>query len=150
MVWKVILIILVIACVAMVALYFIGNRMQKKQVAAEQQMEAMKQTVSLLVIDKKLMRLKESGLPQQVIDQQPWYSRRAKMPIVKAKVGSRVMVLCADRAVWDVLPVKAEVKVVMSGIYISAIKSVRGGSIKPLPKKKSFMDRVKGIFKKSE
>lgn len=146
MVWKVIIVILLITVAALAALYYFGNRMQKRQVEAEQQMEAMKQTVSMLVIDKKLMKLKDSGLPQQVIDQQPWYSRRAKMPIVKAKVGPRVMTMVADRAVFDVLPVKAEVKVVISGIYISAIKSVRGGSIKPLPKKKTVWERVKGVF----
>lgn len=149
MVWKVIIVILLITVAALAALYYFGNRMQKRQVEAEQQMEAMKQTVSMLVIDKKLMKLKDSGLPQQVIDQQPWYSRRAKMPIVKAKVGPRVMTMVADRAVFDVLPVKAEVKVVISGIYISAIKSVRGGSIKPLPKKKTVWERVKGVFSRS-
>lgn len=34
-------------------------------------MEAMKQTVSMLIIDKKKLRMKDSGLPQMVIDQTP-------------------------------------------------------------------------------
>lgn len=145
---KVLIVTLIIVAVGLAALYILGNRMQKRQIEAEQQMEAMKQTVSMLIIDKKLLKIKESGLPQQVIDQTPWYSRRTKMPIVKAKVGPRIMTLVADRAVWDVLPVKAEVKVDLSGIYITHIRSVRGGSVQAAPKKKSLMDRVKGVFSK--
>ncbi len=135
MLGKVLLVILIILLVALVVLYFLGRRMQKKQAEANATMEAMKQVVSMLIIDKKLLKLKESGLPQMVIDQTPWYLRRNKMPIVKAKVGPRIMTMVADRAVFDVLPVKAECKVEISGIYITGIKSVRGGSIKPVVKK---------------
>ena len=84
--------------------------------------------------------MKESGLPQMVIDQTPWYLRRSKMPIVKAKIGPKIMTLVADGAVYDLLPVKKEVKVVVSGIYITAIKSARGGLEKPQPKKASSKD----------
>ena len=95
----------------------------------------------MLIIDKKKLRMKESGLPQMVIDQTPWYLRRSKMPIVKAKIGPKIMTLVADGAVYDLLPVKKEVKVVVSGIYITAIKSARGGLEKPQPKK-SFFKRL--------
>lgn len=135
MVWKVLLTILIILVIAMVVLYFLGSRMQKRQAAANEQMEAMKQTVSMLIIDKKKMPMKNSGLPQMVIDQTPWYLRRSKVPIVKAKVGPRIMVLVADQAVYDVLPVKSEVKVEIAGIYITKLKSVRGGTIKAVEKK---------------
>ncbi|MDD6212061.1 MAG: hypothetical protein PUB22_02780 [Clostridiales bacterium] len=140
---KILMVILIIVLIALVVLYFAGNRMQKKQIQAEQQMEAMKQTASILVIDKKIMKLKESGLPETVINETPWYAKRSKMPIVKAKVGPRIMVLVADRAVWDVIPVKSEVKVEISGIYITAIKSVRGGSVKAAPRKQGFLLRMR-------
>ena len=104
----------------------------------------MAQTVSMLVIDKKKLPVKKSGLPQMVIDQTPWYLRRSKMPIVKAKVGPKIMTLVADANIYDLLPVKREVKVVVSGIYITAIKSARGGIEKPEPKKGFF----KRLFKK--
>ncbi|MCD8010737.1 MAG: hypothetical protein LUC27_07320 [Lachnospiraceae bacterium] len=143
MFWKVLLGILIVAAIALVVLYFLGRRMQKRQAAAQEQMEAMKQVVSMLIIDKKIMRLKDSGLPQAAIDQTPKYMRRSKMPIVKAKVGPRIMTLCAERDVWDVLPVKSEVKVELSGIYITAIKSVRGGTIQKPEKKKGIWARVK-------
>ncbi|MCD7761582.1 MAG: hypothetical protein LUI14_00010 [Lachnospiraceae bacterium] len=125
---KVLLIILVVLVVALVVLYFVGRRMQKKQAAQEQQMEAAKQTVSMLIIDKKMMPLKESGLPQMVIDQTPKLMRRSKLPIVKAKVGPRVMTLVADSKIFDDIPVKREIKAVVSGIYITEVKSVRGGA----------------------
>ena len=72
-----------------VALYFAGKKAQKKQAEQQEALEANKQTVSMLVIDKKRMRLKDSGLPQMVIDQTPKYMRRSKLPVVKVKVGHR-------------------------------------------------------------
>ena len=142
MVWKVLLIILIVVAAVLAILYFLGRRTQQKQEAVNEQIEAMKQTVSMLIIDKKKLPLKQSGLPQQVIDQTPWYARRGKMPIVKAKVGPRIMNLVADQQVFDLLPVKSEVKVEISGIYITGIKSVRGGRIKA-PEKQGFLARLR-------
>ena len=138
MMWKVLIIILIILVIILVALYYFGNKMQKKQAENQAQLDAMAQTVSMLIIDKKRLRVKDSGLPAMVIDQVPKYLRRSKMPIVKAKVGPKVMNLIADEKVFELLPVKKEVKVVVSGIYITAIKSARGGIEKPQPKKGFF------------
>lgn len=102
-----------------------------------------KQTVSMLVIDKKKMKIKESGLPKIVYEQTPKYMRWAKVPVVKAKVGPKVMTLLADERVFASLPVKTEAKVVVSGLYITEIKSVRGGAIPQAPKKKGFFARFK-------
>ena len=140
---NVLLVILFIAAIALVALYFFGRKLEKRQVEQQQMMEAAKQTVSMLVIDKKKMKIKESGLPSLVYEQTPWYLRRSKVPIVKAKVGPKVMNLMADERVFAVLPVKTEVKVVVSGIYISEIKSVRGGTVPQLPKKKGLLARFR-------
>ncbi len=138
MMWKVLLVILVILVIILAVLYYFGNKMQKKQAENQAQLDAMAQTVSMLIIDKKRLRVKDSGLPAMVIDQVPKYLRRSKMPIVKAKVGPKVMNLIADEKVFELLPVKKEVKVVVSGIYITAIKSARGGIEKPQPKKGFF------------
>ena len=138
MMWKVLIIILIILVIILVALYYFGNKMQKKQAENQAQLDAMAQTVSMLIIDKKRLRVKDSGLPAMVIDQVPKYLRRSKMPIVKAKVGPKVMNLIADEKVFELLPVKKEVKVVVSGIYITAIKGARGGIAKPEPKKGFF------------
>ncbi|MCD7832787.1 MAG: hypothetical protein LUH00_02185 [Lachnospiraceae bacterium] len=143
---KVLLIILIILVVALVVLYFVGRRMQKKQIAQEEQMEAAKQTVSMLIIDKKMLPVKDSGLPQMVIDQTPKLMRRSKLPIVKAKVGPRIMTLVADAKVFDVIPVKKEVKAVVSGIYIMEVKSVRGGTLEKKPAGKPKLRERMGSF----
>ena len=54
---KVSLVILVILIIALIVLYFLGKRLQKRQAAQQEQMEAAKQTVTMLIIDKKMMRI---------------------------------------------------------------------------------------------
>ena len=143
MFWKILIVILVILLAGLVALYFWGNKLQRKQREQQVQLEAMAQTVSILVIDKKRLKIKESGLPQVVIDQTPKYMRRSKVPVVKAKIGPKIMTLIADEKVFELIPVKKECKVVVSGIYITAIKSARGGLEQPAPKKKGLFARFK-------
>ena len=121
MVWKVLLIILIVLVVVLAVLYFLGKRAQKKQEAQQEQIEAAKQSVSMLVIDKKRLPIKQSGLPQMVIDQTPKLMRRSKLPIVKAKIGPRIVTLVADEQVFEIIPVKKEVKAEVSGIYITEI-----------------------------
>ena len=142
MVWKILLVILIVLVVALIVLYILGRRLQKKQAAQEEQMEAAKQSVSMLVIDKKMLPLKESGLPQIVIDQTPRLMRRQKMPIVKAKVGPRIMTLVADAKIFDQIPVKKEVRAVVSGIYIMDVKGIRG-PLEAKPVKKRFWQRLR-------
>ena len=89
----VLLIILAVLVIALIVLYFLGRKAQKRQEAQQAQIDAMKQTVSMLIIDKKRMKIKESGLPQMVIDQTPKLLRGSKLPIVKAKVGPQIMSL---------------------------------------------------------
>ena len=141
--WQILLIILAVILVLLVVLYFVGSKMQRKQAVSQEQMDAMKQTLSMLIIDKKKMKLKDANLPDMVLQQTPKYMRRMKMPFVKAKVGPRIMTLIADPKVYEIIPVKKEVKAVVSGIYITEIKSVRGGAIPAPPKKKGFFARFK-------
>lgn len=145
---NVLLVILVILVIALGILYFVGRRMQKKQAAQQEQMEAAKQSVNMLIIDKKKLPIKDSGLPQMVIDQTPKLMRRSKMPIVKAKVGPRIMTLVADAAIFDSIPVKKEVKAVVSGIYIMEVKGIRGPLEKPEAKKKGFMAKLRSKVSK--
>ena len=107
--WQIVLlVILAVLIITLVVLYFLGKKAQKRQEEQQQQINAMKQTVSMLIIDKKRMKIKESGLPQAVIDQTPKLMRRSKLPIVKAKVGPRVMTLIADDACFDMIPLKKD------------------------------------------
>ena len=127
----VLLVILVILIGILVALYFMGRNLQKKQEAQNAQLQANKQPVVIMAVDKKRLKLKESGLPQEVIDSTPWYAKRSKVPIVKAKVGARFMNLIADEKVFDLIPINQQVKAMVSGIYIVEVKGMRGKKLTP-------------------
>ena len=103
-------IVAIVLVVVMVVLYFLGKKMQKKQDESQAQMQAASQTATILVIDK------------MVLENTPKYLRGSKVPIVKAKIGPKVMSLMCDEKIFPVLPVKKELKVVISGIYIMGVK----------------------------
>lgn len=126
----------------LVALYFFGKRMQKKQEESQKTIDAAAQQISMLIIDKKVMKLKEANLPAQVIEGTPWYLRRSKVPIIKAKVGPKIMTFMCDSAVYDIVPLKKEVKATVSGIYLTAVKGIRGPLAVP-EKKKGFFARFR-------
>ena len=134
----VILLLLVGGCVA---LYFLGKKAQKKQSQQQVLLEQNKQTVSMLIIDKKRMKLKESGLPQMVIDQTPKYLRFSKVSVVKCKVGPQIMTLMCDDKIYDLIPVKKEVKAVISGIYIMDVKALHGKLPQAEPTKRGKFKR---------
>ncbi len=141
-VMNVVLVILVILIAVLGVLYYLGRKMEKRQVEQQSAIDAAKQVVTLMAIDKKKLKLKDAGLPAMVYEQTPWYAKRAKIPVVKAKIGPKIMTMIADEKVFLQLPLKTEAKVVISGLYITEIKSVRGG-IPPLPEKKKFFDRFR-------
>ena len=141
--WVIALIVVLVVLVAIFAvLYFLGNKMQKKQAEQEQQIQTYKQTVTMLVIDKKKMRIKEAGLPQMVIDSTPKLMRRSKLPIIKAKIGPQVMNLVCDAKIFDSVPEKKEVKATISGIYVTEVKGLRGKPLVKQEKKKGFFART--------
>lgn len=128
--------------IAIVVLYFFGKKAQKKQAAQQEAIDAAKQTVSMLIIDKKKMKLKDAGLPQSVLEQAPKIMRGTKLPIVKAKIGPQIVSLVCDQAIFDNVPVKKEVKATISGMYIVDVKGLHG----KLPQKEV---KKKGIFKQA-
>ncbi len=147
---KVILIILIILAALLVVLYFVGRKMQKKQAEQEAQIEAAKQSVTMLIIDKKKLRLRDAGLPAAVLEQTPKYMRRAKFPIVKAKIGPQIMSLLCDAAIFDTIPVKKEVKATVSGIYITDVRGIRGKlNAAPAKKKGKFRSWVDKLQEKA-
>lgn len=134
-------IILAVLLVLFIILSIVGRKMQKKQEASQGQMEAAAQTVSLLVIDKKRMKLKDAGFPKIVVESTPKYLRGSKVPVVKAKIGPKIMTLMCDEKIFPVLPVKKELKVVLSGIYIMGVK---GRNVLENPEEKlGFFQKMK-------
>ena len=141
------LVILAVVIVLFVVLYFVGKKAQKKQAEQQQMLEANKQTVSMLIIDKKRMKIKDSGLPQMVIDQTPKLMRNSKMPIIKAKVGPQIMSLICEERIFDSVPVKKEVKASVSGIYVLDVKGLHG---KPFPKQEVKKSKFKQLVEKAQ
>ena len=123
--WIVTLVILAILIIALVIVGVWGNKQQKKSADAQQQ------------------------LPKVVIDNVPKMMRRSKVPIVKAKVGPRIMTFMCDEKVFDMIPVKQEIRAMVGGIYILSVKSLRGPAL-VTPPKKTFWQKVKGKFSKAE
>ena len=140
--WVIVMLcIIAVLIIAMVALYFFGKKQEKKQAEAQEQLKSVAQSVSLLIIDKKRMKLKEAGFPSVVLDSTPKYLRGAKVPVVKAKIGPKIMTLMCDEKIFPQIPVKKEVKAVISGIYITEVRGIRG----PLEVKE---EKKKGLFRR--
>ena len=149
--WQIVLlVILAILIVGFVALLIYGRKMQKKQEASQANIREGAQTFSILVIDKKRMKISEAGFPQIVLDQTPKYLRRAKVPVIKAKIGPKVATLMCEEKIFDLVPIKKEVKAVINGIYVIDVKGLRGG-LDQRPVKKKFLARMKDkVTKKTE
>ncbi len=141
--WWIFIAVIVVLIGAMVALYFFGKKQEKKQAEQKEQMKEMAQTVSMLIIDKKKVKLSEAGFPAVVLENTPKYLRRMKMPVVKAKIGPKIMSLMCDEKIFPLVPVKKEVKAVISGIYITEVKGLRGALEAPEKKKKGLFSRNK-------
>ena len=120
------LVIVIVLAIIIAVLYFLGKKAQKKQAEQQELLDANKQTVSMLIIDKKRMKMKDAGLPQMVIDQTPKMMRGSKLPIIKAKVGPQIVSLICDEKIFESVPVKKEVKAVVSGIYVLDVKGLHG------------------------
>ena len=116
------IIIAVVLIGGLIALYFVGNKMQQKQMEQREQINAASQPATLFIIDKKIMPMKDAGLPKQVMEQAPKRYQKAKLPVVKAKVGPQIVTLICDEGIYDEVPSHGEVKAMLSGIYITSVK----------------------------
>ncbi len=132
----ILLCVLAVLIIAVIILYFLGKKAQKKQNEQQAQIEANKQPITMLVLKKDRIRMKDSGLPQFVIDQTP------KLPIVKAKVGPQIISLVCDEKIFDSVPVKKEVKAMVSGIYIVSVRGLHGKPLQTEQKPKGFFKRT--------
>ena len=103
--WLIMIIVIVVALAIMFVLYRVGDKLQKKQSAQREQMVEAAQPMNMLIIDKKMLPMKDAGLPKMVMEQTPKRYQKAK------------------------LPTRGEVKAMVSGIYIISVKSVRGKKV---------------------
>jgi len=141
-IFVVLIVVAVIAIGLIIALYFVGKKMQKKKDEQDALLAANKQTVSLLIIDKKRMKIKDANLPAAVVEQIPKLSKNIKVPLVKVKAGPQIITMFCEEQIYDLIPVKKEVKAEISGMYIIGVKGVHGTQIKAEEKKKGFFKRA--------
>ena len=140
--WTVMLICVLIVIAVFAGMYFWGRKLQKKQAGQREQLEAAAQNMNMLIIDKKRLKLKEAGLPKMVLDQTPKYLRGSKVPVVKAKIGPKIATLLCDEDIFDQIPVKAEVKARVSGLYILSVNNFRKAPVEA-PAKRGFMSKLR-------
>ena len=69
--WGIVLIVLAVAFILLFVLYKVGDKLQKKQLAQKEQIADAAQPATMLIIDKKIMPLKDAGLPKMVMEQTP-------------------------------------------------------------------------------
>lgn len=138
----IITIILCIAIIGIGVLYYFGRRAQNKQAVQQEQINQAAQQISMFIIDKKILQLKDAGLPEAATVNANFITKRAKVPVVKAKVGPQVMNLVCEKDTFNTIPVKKEVKATVSGIYIISVKSMHGKQEAMPAKKKSWYRRL--------
>ena len=138
---KIFLIILAVLVVILLVLVILGKMLQKKQESQQASIDAAAQTMNFFIIDKKMMKLTEAGLPKVVLEQTPKLMRRAKLPILKVKIGPKVMSLICDQKVFETLAPKQEVKATVSGIYVTGAKRIRGPIVETDPKKRKAAEK---------
>jgi len=152
------IIIAVIVIAIVVALVVYLNKKSKQIEAqndeARQKMDAVAQQVSMLIIDKKRMKIKDSGLSAQIqealISGLPWYARGAKQCIVKAKVGPQMMTLLCEPTIFDDIPLKKEVKATVAGLLITKVKGIHGNASTATDTKKKKGLRAWALRKQKE
>lgn len=146
----ILLVIAAVLLIALVVLYFLGKKAEKKKAEQDEQIAAAAQTVSMLIIDKKKMRITEAGFPSTVVEQMPKLMRRSKLPIVKGKVGAKIMSFICEASIFDSIPVKKEVKATVSGLYITGVKGLHGAIVTSgKPKKASFRDKLRKKYEET-
>jgi len=121
----ILIIVGVVVAAVLVGLYFLNKWASKRMVDQQEIIDRTKQTVSIYVIDKKKGKASDVNLPKAVTANMPKFSRFMKMPFVKAKVGAQIVTLMCEKKVYDVLPVKKNVKVELAGMYIVGMKGMK-------------------------
>lgn len=142
------IIIVVIVALIMAGLYYFSRKNYKKVIESQDFIEANKMTVQIFVIDKKYERPTEQNLPKNIYEKLPKTSKIRKMAIIKAKVGPQIATLMCDKPVYDILPVKKNIKVEIAGIYIVGIKGVNLADKKKKTIREKLSLAIKGENKK--
>lgn len=121
----IVLLVFLVIVVIVAGLYFLNKWAYKRMDQQQSIIDRAKQVTSIYVIDKAKMKAAEANLPKAVQEQLPRMYKMMKVPLVKAKIGPQVVTLMCDKAVYDALPVKKNVKVEIAGIYIVSMPGMK-------------------------
>ena len=121
----IVILVTLIVAVVVFAMFMLNRWAAKKYGAQKDMIDKAKQTVSIYVIDKKRARAADAHLPKAIMENLPRVYKVTKMNLIKAKVGPQITTLLCDKKVYEVMPVKKNVKVDLAGIYIIEVKGVK-------------------------
>ena len=54
------------------------------------------------------MKLKDTDLPAVALEQTPWYAKGVKVPVVKVKIGPKIMTMIAEEKAFQQLRYPAQ------------------------------------------
>ncbi|MCL1923972.1 MAG: hypothetical protein FWF50_00140 [Defluviitaleaceae bacterium] len=121
----ILILIAIIVGVVGVGLYFFTRWASRKVGEQQRMMQSMNQSITIYVIDKKKDKLTNANLPKAILEQMPKRANLMKMHLVKVKTGPQIMTMIADKHVWNALPMKKNIKVEVSGIYITSMQGLK-------------------------
>ena len=107
-------------------LYMLSRYAQRKMSEQQQLIGANSQKLTIYTISKKRDKISNSGMPKAVTDQMPKRANLMKMYFVKAKVGTQIMTfMVMDKNVYNAIPLKKNVKISASGMYITSVEGMK-------------------------
>ncbi len=120
-IWSILILVLVILAVVLFLLYRQGQKLQARQAESQKLLDSYSQVVSMLIIDKKKMKLKEAPFPKEAYEQTPIYMRWMSVYVVRAKIGPRVFDLMCEKPIYEQIQPKTTIKAKISGAYITEV-----------------------------
>lgn len=122
----------IVAAIALVLviLYFVGKRMQKKQSESQAVIDQNRQFINAYIIDKKKAKVSEANFPKSALESMPKRMKFMKMPLVKVKAGPQIVTMFCEKATFDALPLKKNVRLEIAGGYILGFSTQKKGEKK--------------------
>ena len=134
----IIIIVIIALAVALFFAYRANRKAMGQMIQAQDFIDANRQTVQIFVIEKKNEKPSASNMPKAVYDQLPKKAKAKKAYLIRAKVGPQIVTLMCDKPVYNVMPVKKNVKVDLAGMYIVGITGMNLED----KKKKTFGEKI--------
>ncbi|MCR4672552.1 MAG: hypothetical protein K5637_04880 [Lachnospiraceae bacterium] len=138
----VMLIILAALIAALIIIYRQGRRKMREYDEMKERIDAAAQPATILVIDKKRMRIRDAGFSKFVMENIPERTLRSKAFIIKAKVGPKISPFMCEKEIFEKTPLNQSIKAMISGLYIVDVKAIRGPAL-VAPPKTSRWERIK-------